>query len=112
VRLLVPLVAGVWLMNAAAASLGFAAPAQESLPVPPIPPDQRPSDDSAPLPDIGARGPREPEASSVRLAPSLYRHDKTFTPGEGYMPGSSFKENEQERLSKPTPGFSLHVTVP
>lgn len=89
-----------------------AAPAKEILPVPPIPPEAPPVDSFAPIPDGNARGPAEALEDSVRLMPSLYRHEKTFTPGEGYMPGSSFKENERERLAKPTPGFNLRLMVP
>ena len=89
-----------------------AAPAPQSLPVPPIPPDILPRNDAAPVPDGNARGPAEAPPSSVQLAPSLFRREKTFTHGEGYMPGSSFKENERERITKPTPGFNLRMTLP
>ena len=101
----VPLALTGWLLIAAAS-------ARDELPVPPIPPDRHPADETAPIPDVNAHGPAEAAESRFRLAPSLYRHEKTFTPGEGYMPGSSFKENEQERLSKPTPGLDLRVRVP
>jgi hypothetical protein len=82
------------------------------LPVPPIPPDMAPAYSAAPIPDNDARGPAEAESSSVRLAPSLYRHEKTFNPGQGYTPGSSFKQNEQERLAKPMPGVDVRVPLP
>ena len=89
-----------------------AAPASQSLPVPPIPPEILPANDAAPVPDGDARGPAQAAPSSVQLEPSLFRREKTFTHGEGYMPGSSFKENERERLAKPTPGFNLRMTLP
>jgi hypothetical protein len=89
-----------------------AAPATEPLPVPPIPPGGHRADDAAPIPNESARAPAEAPPSSVRVTPSLYRREKTFVQGEGYMPGSSFKENEQERISKPTPGFNLRMTLP
>ncbi len=89
-----------------------AAPAHEDLPVPPIPPTEHPAYVSAPIPDDNIRGPAEAEASSVRLAPSLFRHEKNFTPGLGYTPGSSFKESEKERAIKPSPGLDVRVRLP
>ena len=89
-----------------------AAPAENSLPTPPIPPGHFPAQDLAPVPDGSEYEPMQAEGSTVSLSPTLYRHEKTFTPGEGYTPGSSFKQNEQERLSKPTPGFNVRVTLP
>ena len=89
-----------------------AAPAPQSLPVPPIPPDIFLPHHAAPVPDGNARGPAEAAPGSVQLAPSLFRREKTFTQGEGYVPGSSFKENERERITKPTPGFNLRMTLP
>ncbi len=89
-----------------------AAPAHEELPVPPIPPTEHPAYNSAPIPNDNIRGPTEAEASSVRLAPSLFRREKDFTPGLGYTPGSAFKETEKERSIKPSPGLDVRVRLP
>ena len=89
-----------------------AAQAREQLPVPPIPPDSLPAYSAAPIPDSDARGPAEAEASSVRLAPSLFRHEKNYNPGQGYTPGSAFKQNDREKLEKPMPGVDVRVSLP
>ena len=82
------------------------------LPVPPIPPNAHSAHDPAPVPDDDVRAPAEIAENGVRLAPSLFRREKTFVQGAGYMPGSSFKESERERISKPAPGFNLRMTLP
>lgn len=89
-----------------------AAPVREPLPVPPIPPGSAPAVDAAPVPDTEARGPAENAPGGIRVRPSLYRHEKTFTQGEGYTPGSAFRETEQERFNKPAPGFNLRMPLP
>ncbi len=89
-----------------------AAQAKEDLPVPPIPPGSIPTFSAAPIPDSDARGPAEAAASTVRLAPSLFRHEKDFNPGQGYTPGSAFKQNEREKLDKPMPGVDVRVSLP
>jgi hypothetical protein len=88
-----------------------AAPLEEvPLPIPPIPPTALPTDEAAPMPDRNAEAPREIRKDRVELTPSLFR-PKTFTQGDGYLPGSSFKESEQDRVLKPIPSLNLRVPL-
>jgi hypothetical protein len=89
-----------------------AAPAPEPLPTPPIPPDEPPSYSYAPMPDDALRAPKEAPGSGFRVAPSLFRREKTYTQGEGYMPGTSQRETEQDRINKPAPGLNVWMTLP
>ena len=80
----------------------------EDLPVPPIPPDQPPAGDIAPVPDIDARMPVAPVSEQASVNVKLYRSDPPDT-SLGFLPGSRYR-NSEERKPIQTPGFS--VTVP
>jgi hypothetical protein len=80
------------------------------LPVPPLPPAAWPRDEAAPMPDRNAEAPREVAQDRTELTPGLL-HQKTYTTGDGYLPGSAYKQGEQERPLKPIPGFNLRVPL-
>jgi hypothetical protein len=80
----------------------------EDLPVPPIPPDNPPVAESAPVPDVDARVPLAPVSEQASVNVKLYRADPP-DPSLGFLPGSRFQDSE-ERKPIQTPGFS--VTVP
>ncbi len=108
-------VVGLLVMAAAPVGVSPGAAPSDALPVPPIPPDERPAADAAPVPNDDARGPAEPLPSSIRIAPSLNQQGKVYSQGEGYTPGSSYnayKDGERDRLLKPSPGFNLRMSLP
>jgi hypothetical protein len=89
-----------------------AAPAPQDLPIPPIPPDEPPLYSAAPMPNDALRAPLEAQGNGIRVTPSLFRREKTYTQGEGYMPGTSQRDTEQDRLNKPAPGLNVWMTLP
>ncbi len=89
-----------------------AGPTPEPLPVPPIPPDALPATTPHRSPTTTRAAPRKPRTAASAWHPRLYRRDKTYTQGEGYMPGSSQRETEQERLNKPAPSLNLRMSIP
>ena len=89
-----------------------ASQAPVNLPIPPIPPDEPPIYSFAPMPNDDLRAPMDAPGSGIRVAPSLFRREKTYTQGEGYMPGTSQREIDQDRLNKPAPGLNVWVTLP
>lgn len=92
------------------ASLAVVPMEEAALPIPPLPPAAAPADEAAPMPDRNAEAPREIKKDRVELTPGLFR-PRTYTYGEGYLPGSSYKENEQDRVLKPIPSFNLRVPL-
>ncbi len=80
----------------------------EDLPLPPIPPDNPPVDESAPVPNFDARAPLPPSSEQASVNVKLYRADPP-DPSLGFLPGSRF-QNSEDRKPIQTPGFS--VTVP
>lgn len=92
------------------ASLSTVPMDESPFPVPPIPPAVLPRDEAAPMPNRNAEAPREVTRDHVELTPGLF-HPKTFTPGDGYLPGSSYKQGEQERELKPIPTFNVRVPL-
>lgn len=86
------------------------AASSEILPLPPVPPFNRPAYEAAPLPDSDARAPQELVPQRIELVPRLYRRPETQT-GLGYTPGSAFRERDSDRLNKLGPGFNLRVPI-
>jgi hypothetical protein len=80
----------------------------EDLPLPPIPPDNPPAGDTAPVPNVDARAPAPPSSEQASVNVKLYRADPP-DPSLGFLPGSRF-QNSEERKPIQTPGFS--ITVP
>jgi hypothetical protein len=84
-------------------------PAEENLPVPPIPPDQPPNDVPAPVPNVNLAAPQAPSDDSVALRPTLNEHAPTL-PGGDPVPGTLYRsELEQKRQFIPNPGVQLVV---
>src|SRR5689334_12971018 len=98
-RRIVILVATVGLIMAAAPS---------ELPVPPIPPQQGPGNQTAPVPDEQAEQPDARSSATTRFRLKDYKVNR-FDLSAGFMPGSHYQTSE-ERKPIQTPGFS--VTVP
>jgi hypothetical protein len=82
------------------------------LPIPPVPPDEPPSYSYAPMPNDALRAPTDAPGSGIHVAPSLFRREKTYTQGEGYMPGTAQRETEQDRINKPAPSLNVWMTLP
>jgi hypothetical protein len=80
----------------------------EDLPIPPIPPENRPVAEAAPTPDINARAPVTPASGRPSVDVRLYRSNAP-DPSLGFAPGSRFQTAE-DRKPIQTPGIS--VTVP
>jgi len=90
-----------------------AAPVHESpLPIPPIPPDERPTDGPAPIPDRDAALPSEPAPETTRIVPRLVRvptYATDFDRSEGYISGSHHQLDPSDRRATPSPGFDLQI---
>lgn len=86
-----------------------AAGPKRSLPVPPIPPDQPPVDQSAPTPDRDLFAPVIATSQGTRVTVRDYRV-RPFKSGSGYTPGSQFESSEDRRPIQ-TPGFMVHVPL-
>src|SRR5690349_16418480 len=86
----------------------IAAAAPSELPVPPIPPEQGPGNQTAPVPDEQAGQPNVRSPPGTHFGLQDYRVNR-FNPSAGFMPGSHYQTSE-ERKPIQTPGFS--VTVP
>lgn len=82
--------------------------ADNTLPVPPVPPEHPPAADGAPVPDIDARAPIAIAEQKPTVDVRLYRA-KTFDTSMGFAPGSRYQSSE-DRKPIQTPGLS--VTVP
>jgi hypothetical protein len=82
----------------------------ETLPVPPIPPDVTPPYLAAPVPDTDISAPDQPFAKpGAQLKPGFYS-PKDYNVGEGYMPGSTI-QGEQEHRAKPMPSLNLKLPL-
>ena len=87
----------------------FGCPAlAEDLPEPPIPPENPPTAEAAPTPDLNARAPATPVSERPSVDVRLYRSNAP-DPSSGFAPGSRFQTAE-DRKPIQTPGIS--VTVP
>jgi hypothetical protein len=83
-------------------------PEPTQLPVPPIPPDHPPIDQSAPLPDTNLAAP-----VSASLLPNVTIQDfraRQYNQSPGYSPGSQFQSSEDKRPIQ-TPGLSWKVPL-
>jgi hypothetical protein len=86
-----------------------AASPPRSLPVPPIPPADPPSGQSAPMPDRDALAPHETVEQTVRVRVRDFRADRV-NQGMAYTPGSQFQTSEDKRPIQ-TPGFTVEVPL-
>jgi hypothetical protein len=83
-----------------------------SLPLPPIPPAQPPSDGPAPIPDRDAMAPSAPPSESPRIVPRLVRvptYQNDFDRSEGYIGGSRLQQDPADRRLTPSPGFNFQI---
>jgi hypothetical protein len=81
----------------------------EQLPVPPLPPDNPPLDQSAPIPNPDARAPFGSGSEQSRVNVKFYRFNPP-NPSMGFAPGSRYQTSE-DRKAIQTPGFSVSVPV-
>jgi hypothetical protein len=86
-------------------SLAFA----DELPVPPMPPDNPPADDTAPVPNVDARAPMVPLSERPSVDVKLYRSSPP-DPSLGFAPGSRYQSTE-DRKPIQTPGLSVSVPL-
>jgi hypothetical protein len=81
----------------------------EDLPVPPLPPDNPPLDQSAPVPNRDARVPFVAGSDRAEVNIKFYRADPP-DPSLGFAPGSRFQSTE-DRKPIQTPGFLISVPM-
>jgi hypothetical protein len=81
----------------------------EDLPVPPLPPDNPPLDQSAPIPNRDARVPFNADSERARVDVKFYRAAPPET-SLGFAPGSRFQSTE-DRKPIQTPGFLVSVPM-
>jgi hypothetical protein len=86
-----------------------AAGPRPSLPIPPIPPADPPTDQSAPLPDRDARAPSDGTSPGARVSLQDFRVQR-FYQGLGYAPGSHYETSEEKRPIQ-TPGLTVQVPL-
>ena len=99
------------LILAVAATVGVAVSAAgATLPVPPIPPDNPPRDELAPVPNADARMPLDPSSAQVRVRPQLFPATRPDA-SQGFTPGSRFQATD-ERKPLQSPGVRLTVPIP
>ena len=96
--------------NAATLRPDDASIAAQAMPVPPIPPQNRPAYEAAPLPNNEAHGPEASTPQGIELVPRLY-HRRELHTGLGYTPGSEFRERESDSLNRLGPGLNLRVPL-
>jgi len=80
-----------------------------TLPLPPVPPEHPPMDQTAPIPNPDARGPRDaaPVGTQVQVTDfRVPRRDQSL----GYSPGSHF-QSSTERRDIDTPGLTVRVPL-
>ncbi len=116
-RLFVILALGAWLAafppaaRAATSANAAAGAPEETLPIPPIPPDNPPDDAVAPVPNVDIRAPAAPTQDGVTVRPSLNAHSPTL-PGGDPVPGTVYRsDQEQKRQFVPNPGIQLVVPL-
>ena len=96
-------------MLAVALSVPVAVAWAQSLPIPPIPPANRPPEQAAPMPNNNIRDPALTANTEVTLRPEFYRATRPDT-SYGFTPGSRFQTNDEKRPLQ-TPGFRLTVPL-
>ncbi len=80
------------------------------LPLPPVPPKNRPAYEAAPMPDSDARAPEAVSPQGIEIVPRLYRRRQMQT-GSGYTPGSEFQEPQSDSFNRLGPGINLRVPL-
>jgi len=84
-------------------------PAQEILPIPPIPPDIPSTMEAAPVPNSRLSAPVTAQASrGAEVMPTVMSPKQTYQ-GEGFLAGSTIQTEQQGKV-RPVPG--LNLTVP
>jgi hypothetical protein len=81
----------------------------EELPVPPLPPENPPLGQTAPVPNLDARVPGVPLSQETTVRVKFYDYHPPNT-SLGFAPGSRYQSGE-ERKPIQTPGFSVSVPV-
>lgn len=81
----------------------------EDLPVPPLPPDNPPLDQNAPVPNLDARAPFVANQEQVKVNVKFY-HADTPDSSLGFAPGSRIQLPE-DRKPIQTPGFMVSVPM-
>ncbi|MGD0102645.1 MAG: hypothetical protein ABSC06_01235 [Rhodopila sp.] len=81
----------------------------DELPVPPIPPEDPPLAEIAPVPNPDARAPEVAASDAPSVDVRLYRA-KPYDPGLGFAPGSRYQTSE-DRKPIQTPGVSISVPL-
>ena len=89
--------------NAAAASF-------PALPLPPVPPANKPAYEAAPMPNSAAQAPEVAAPQGIEVVPRLYHRRETQT-GSGYTRGSEFRERDSESFGRVGPGINLRVPL-
>ncbi len=85
--------------------------AEENLPIPPIPPDDAPTDQPAPVPNANLQAPAASSQDGVALRPTLNARAPTL-PGGDPIPGTLYRaEEEQRRQFIPSPVIQLVVPL-
>ena len=80
-----------------------------SLPVPPIPPEHPPMDQSAPIPNPDARAPQDTSSGGMQVSVTDFRlnhQDQSL----GYARGQQFQDSEDRRVIQ-TPGLTVRVPL-
>lgn len=81
----------------------------EDLPVPPIPPENPPLHDVAPVPNFNAEAPVTPTSDKVSVNVRQF-HATMYDPGLGFAPGSRYQSAEDRKPMQP-PGISVNVPL-
>ena len=82
-----------------------------TLPLPPVLPEHPRTDQTAPIPNPDARGPRDAASVGTQVQVSDFRVSRQGqTQGLGYSPGSQFQTSE-DRRSLQTPGLTVRVPL-
>lgn len=85
------------------------AAAESLLPEPPIPPDQPPADQAAPVPNPDAHAPAATGTARTQVRPEMFRKG-TYDPSLGYATGSRYQDNEDRKVIQ-TPGVRLMMPL-
>jgi hypothetical protein len=80
-----------------------------TLPLPPVPPEHPPTDQTAPIPNPDARGPRDTASVGTQVQITDFRVLRRDA-SKGYTPGSHF-QSSSERRDIDTPGLTLRVPL-
>jgi hypothetical protein len=81
----------------------------DTLPIPPIPPEDPPVAEAAPVPNMSAEAPTVPKSEKPSVNMRVY-HVGLYDPALGFAPGSRYQSTE-DRKPIQTPGFSVSVPL-